>query len=218
VSALYVYAFLAGPLARAGRGLAGEAVRVVPCAGLHAAVGRLDAAPDATADALRAHDAVVRRLAARAGALLPARFGSLVEDEAALARVVAPLAVGLGEALALVAGREQMTLRVLGEASPGREPLDAPAGPGTRYLLRAAGRFALRELDPVRAALSGRVVAERVEPHARPPLLASVHHLIPRGEARGYEAAVRAAAPAVAPLALRVSGPWPPYAFAPHAP
>jgi hypothetical protein len=220
---LYVYALLSappgGPLPR---GLAGERLRVVRCAGLLAAVGRLARPPLIAPRTLRRHDRIVRRLAALTRAVLPVRFGTLVADEAALAERLAPRARELREALALVAGREQMTLRVLGGARRRARPphvTERGRRPGTRYLAsRLVARSRARqapEVAALRPALAALVRAERVERHDAPPLLVSLYHLVTRGQAPRYR---RAVAGGVAGLAVRVevSGPWPPYAFAPE--
>src|SRR5437588_580118 len=81
------------------------------------------------------------------------------------------------------AGREQMTLRVLGDApaaveTPRDHAGDETLGPGARYLTarRAEWRRAREapELTPLRPALAPVVRAERVTRHDAPPLLASV--------------------------------------------
>ena len=61
---------------------------------------------------------------------------------------------------------------------------------------------------------TGQVRGERRVRHERPPLLASVYHLVPRESLDAYQAAVTAAA-REAGLRVSSSGPWPPYAFAP---
>src|SRR5207249_9847016 len=83
------------------------------------------------------HDATVRRLPGRYDAVLPIRCCTLVGDRLARARALAPRAAGLREALALVAGHEQMTLRVYGEAvTTSDESATESAGAGPRYLER----------------------------------------------------------------------------------
>lgn len=192
--------------------------------GLIAIVGALDGAADRTPGEarLRAHDAVVRRAAERAAALLPARFGQVAADLDVLRERVAPRRDALARALELVRGRAQMTLRVFGAPQPAApEPPPHPTlGPGARYLAarrQAAARA--REVPEAAAlldALAGFVSAARVErPAASTGLLASVYHLVERGDAERYRERAEALAPSLAPRRVSVSGPWPPYAFAP---
>jgi hypothetical protein len=231
VSALYLYAVLGeAPAGALGTGLAGERLRLVAGGGVFAAAGDVEAPPSPTPEAVRAHDAVVRHLVALADAVLPARFGTVASDDAALSERLTRAGDGLREALRRVAGREQMILRVYDAATP-REASGAPAredagaaaagGPGTRYLAERvrAQRVSAQahELGPIRAALDRFVSAERVERHETPPLRASVYHLVPRGAAASYTAAVEEAASALAGVRVTVSGPWAPYAFAPDA-
>ena len=64
--------------------------------------------------------------------------------------------------------------------------------------------------DPIREVLTRWVRDERVE---RRDTVATVYHLIPRGSATAYRAALGRAAAASATRVI-VSGPWAPYAFA----
>ncbi len=216
---LYLYALVGRPVRRPlGRGLGGEALRLIEVARMLVVAGRIDNAPRVTPTALRRHDATVRRLAGRTDAVLPIRFGTVVGDRLALARALAPRAAGLREALALVAGHEQMTLRVYGEAvTTSDESATESAGAGQRYLERRLRARRAPEVDPVRRALRGLVSAERIERHERPPLLASVYHLVRRGDSKRYLAAVAAASARLAGVRVSPSGPWPAYAFAPDA-
>jgi hypothetical protein len=176
VSLLYLYALAPEPPATPlGAGLAGEPLRAVTCGPFQALVGELRERPAFGAEALAGHDAAVRRLAEALPALLPARFGEWAPDERALAERLGPQAGELGEALALVRGCVQMTLRVFGvpaapssdggagpsppaplshphspppgEGAPPPENSPAPEGPGTRYL--AARRRTLAEAQEV---------------------------------------------------------------------
>jgi Gas vesicle synthesis protein GvpL/GvpF len=223
MSDVYVYALLGeAPRPDVGAGLSDEPLRMLRSGDLLAAVGEMSARPAVTEAALRAHDAVIRRLASAVDAILPVRFGSLLA-ESSLADLLRVRARELIEALALVAGREQMTLRVLGETPAERdrasaEPERADLGPGARYL--AARRDEWRraheapELAPLRPMLDPLVRAEHVTRHDTPPLLASVYHLIDRGAADAYRAVI-GNAPSGA-VRLAATGPWPPYAFAPE--
>jgi hypothetical protein len=218
----YVYALLAEPpRGEAGAGLGAEPLRFLAVGDMLAVVGDLAARPPVSPTTLLAHDSVVRRLAAAVDAILPVRFGTLLDGEQALAEAIAARAPRLREALALVAGREQMTLRVFGSpaAAAGVEPAPDDLGPGARYLetrRRQARRdAAVPELAPLRARLEPLVHAEQAQRHETPPLLASVYHLIDRGRAPAYLDAVAGGADAMAPRHARATGPWPPYAFAP---
>jgi len=223
MSPVYVYAIADRSPRVAGAGLAGEALEVVEGARVAAVVGVIAAAPPVDESGLRAHDDAVRRVAAQLPAVLPARFGSLAADADELRRALDEGAEAYVEALDLVRGREQMTLRVLDPPDGAPVPPAAPvpetgtAGAGTAYLAaRAAASAAsgVPGLRPFLDAFAGHVAAETVERHATPPLRASVYHLIPRGTAPDYLAAVREASERHPEVRVVASGPWPPYAFA----
>jgi len=226
MSPLYVYALLRDPDGRPlGVGLGGESLWALNVGGVFAVVGAMEDLPSLEPVSLRGHDAVVRRLAAATDAILPARYGAFLADEEVLARALAPRAAELIDALALVRGREQMTLRVYGEPPPFQGPATGEGveglGPGARYLqsrMRAHGRErTVHEIAPLRPALGGLVRSERVERHGKaPPLLASVYHLVDRGASVAYVSAVQEAAPILGAVRVTTSGPWPPYAFAPE--
>ena len=221
---VYLYALI-GPADSPppGRGMTGEPLRAVACGEVVAVVGDVTEAPGIDAAALREHDRAVRRIAATAEAVLPARFGSVVADRAELARRIEPLGPALAAALARVAGTEQMTMRVyaLGATGPASASIATDLGPGARYLAERAQRPGHAALSAVRdailPALAPLVRAERIESHDVPPLVATVHHLIERGSAERYAATAQRAAADLTDAAVDVRGPWPPYAFAAEA-
>ena len=198
---LNVYALSDAPPEAEVRGALGEPVRVVPAGALFALAGEVEQPPELSADAVRAHDAAVRRLAVACPALLPVRFGSVADELDLSAREPELL-----EALELVRGREQMTLRVYGE------PEQADRGSGTAYLQSLRRSRSLPALDPLRAALGALVRAERTDPHGG-PLIASVYHLIDRGSAPEY---LRVLAGVALTVRVAPSGPWPAWSFAPE--
>lgn len=225
MSPLYVYALMdEEPSGLLGAGLAGEPLTVLRCGGVAAVAGEQETAPAPSPAALARHDEVVRRLAEIAPAVLPARFGQWVRGEAELRETLAPRAGEVAEALALVRGCVQMTLRVFGEALPEEPaPVDTSGGPGARYL--AARRQALErarslpEMAALREALKPLLRAERierVERHGAGRLLGTAYHLVPRDRAAEYLGTVEATGGEL-PGGWRVaaSGPWPPYAFGP---
>jgi hypothetical protein len=224
---LYVYALVAkAPSERLGSGMSGEALRVVSCGKLLAVVGDLSAPPPVTSTTLREHDRTIRRMSGITDAVLPLRFGSMVDGEIELARRLEPAEAALEAALVRVAGREQMTVRVYERPAHGEVITRSTAapeaaddlGPGARYLLE---RRRAHEHDPHRAALDAVLAApasfiraQRIESHGSPPLIASIHHLIDRGRGEAYAAALHAGTADLVQAAVTVSGPWPPYAFA----
>ena len=129
---LYLYALVDGePSGPLGEGLAGEPLRLLPRGGVAVVAGDLPERPRPDRETLERQDAVVRRLAERFGAILPARFGEAFADEAALAGRLDPREPEIALALALVRGCVQMTLRVFGEPEPvprsRRAPPEVPA-------------------------------------------------------------------------------------------
>lgn len=209
---IYVYAVTGSAAAPFEAG--GRRIEFIDVAGVHAAITTVAAMPRLTEEALRGQHDVVGELAARVDAVLPARFGSLVEA-AELERVIALRREAIAEALALVAGREQMTVRVFGEAeSPVRPPSPAPSG--TAYLQsRADADRALPDLvRPLVDAVRPLVKAERLVRGER-GVVATLYHLVPRGRSVEYQEALEPLRAGFPGPGFIVSGPWPPFAFAP---
>jgi hypothetical protein len=210
---LYLYAVLPrAPRGARVRGLAREPVRFVHGARLVAAVGEMARPPKAHLANLRAHDRVVRRLMGLTRAALPVRFGSLAPTAEALRASLRPRARVLRRALARVADREQMTLRV----RVGTAPVDPTEGPGTRHLRRLQARDprAAPEVRGLLDVLRPLVRAEEVEPAPDDHGGGRIHHLVDRGAAARYRAQVRRASRAQPALRVSCTGPWAPYSFA----
>lgn len=217
---LYVYALVDRRLPRVR--LHGRTITCVPVGDIFAMAQRTDRAPAISEDALREQHDIVLRLAGRANAILPARFGSLV-DEDELRRIVILRGVRLTAAFGLVRGREQMTVRLLGDSGGDERTAEraAPAaggGPGARYLeeRRAAAGYPLPDaVAHLTAAVRNMVGAEKAEP-GQGGVRAMLYHLIERGRSAAYRRALAGAATEVGPFTIRVTGPWPPFAFAPE--
>ncbi len=219
---LYLYALVDGePSGPLGEGIGGEPLHLLRPIGLAAIAGALPGRPQADREALERQDAVVRRLAERFGAILPARFGEVFADETSLAGRLAPREREVAAALALVRGCVQMTLRVFGEPAPILEPEPA-GGPGARYLAarrrQSERAHSLPEIDPLREALRPLLRAERIERHAGAgPLLGTVYHLVTRARTGDYLAVLAEEQEKIGGRRVAATGPWPPYAFAPEA-
>ncbi len=201
---LCVYAIVGRRFGRrvAMRGIraGGARLRAVNAAATSAMVAERAGPLLPTVRALRAHDAVVRRTARIAPAVLPVRFGTLVASDHSLVALLDEWSDELLTALTLVDGRCQMTLRLFARAGAVAPPRRA-AAPGTaesrsrevfpgRGYLEGRARAQARaqsapELEPLREALAPIVAAERITRHDQGPLLLTAYHLIPRGAATG---------------------------------
>jgi hypothetical protein len=211
----------ARPRAELGVGMNGRALRIMRAGGAFVIVEQTSArAPEPSATKLRAHDRIVKRLAAATPALLPFRFGSLAADEAALRALLEPVSPAIGKALELVSECVQYTLRVYGHPAPsaGSSAASGPrrgkVGPGTKWFDQRLRARRVPEIAPMTAATAALVRSARVERHDRPPLVASVYHLVARRDAGRYRAALRRAAGELSGVEVRTTGPFPPYAFA----
>ena len=215
VTSVMVHALISGRSPRVFTTSSGERLRVVRRGTLAAVVSDRSRVSPSPAN-LRRYDRVIRELAARFPAMLPARFGTSV-DENELMFILSSRRASLARALATVRGRVQMTIRVLPRghaedraiAQAGEER--ARVVTGRDYLTgKARAARAVAGFEPVRAAVARWVREERVEHRGG---VSSVYHLIPRSSSDAYRHAVQASA-ASAGLRLTVSGPWAPYAFA----
>ena len=210
---LGVYALVSPAPRRIGvSGVAGERLRVVTVGAVSAIVGDITRTAKPTEANLRKYDGVMRALARTSPALLPVRFGTQFRDLDELALVLQSRQSSLRRLLRHVRNRAQITIRI---AVPDSSPLRTSRAveSGSAYLReRAAEAAHAREIPgfgPVRGTVRRWVKDERVERQAN---VASVYHLIPAGSVDPYRAALDRAA-RKAGLRLRVSGPWPPYAF-----
>jgi hypothetical protein len=226
----------------------GARVRSVHAGATSAVVAECEGPRLPTERALRGHDTVVRRIARVAPAVLPVRFGTLVDSDRSLVELLDAWSEDLGRALALVDRRYQMTLRLFAladAAPPGQRPPgnnvnnvsnvsnvtnvgnvvgavelhEGDTRPGTTYLARRAREDAASqsapELEPLREAFAPIVAAERIARHDQGALILTAYHLIPRGAAATYRRLLRRHAAALLGRVV-LSGPWPPYAFAPE--
>ena len=212
---IYVYAVLPAnadvpPL----RGLDDAAVQSRLAGGLAVAVSEHVAEPPGTPEALLRHAEVVEALAESGAAVLPAGFGLLYSDEAALEAGVGGHAAELQAALERVRGCAEVGLRVLG---PERDAPEAPQRGGD-YL-----RARLRETTG-RERLAAEL-HDALARHARdstvntPPgerLLLSAAYLVPRDGVDDFRGEVVKLERSHPELALVCTGPWPPYSFAPR--
>lgn len=177
---------------------------------VYAICERRAAVPELSDDELRAQHQAVIEISRRSRATLPVRFGALI-DERELVEWTRDHEAELRRGLNEVRDRVQMTIRVLGRpAAASQRPVAITSG---RAYLEARRRALEPELPPavrdVLDKLRPLVARERVEA-GQGGLLATVYHLISKRNLPAYRRAVEGA-----PAETIVSGPWPPFAFAP---
>jgi hypothetical protein len=224
--AWYVFALVdAVPSARAGRGLGGP-LSIRKIAGAFAVVERRADVPPTEFGALKKHQEIVGRLAARVPAILPVRFGTLLEQED-LEEVVREKEDEIAEAFDVVRDRVQFTWRIRGKAvrgargsSPGADAaIDARAnGPlsGAEYLRRAARASGPAPPAAYRAlgVALGPLTSRQRYQAATAVTSEALYHLVEKTLVTRYLAAATALKSSDPPLVM--SGPWPPFAFAPE--
>jgi hypothetical protein len=210
---LYVYAIVE-PGVRLPR-VAGHRIERVELGGVAAAAERRTKAPPLSEKALRDQYRVVASVHQRVNAIVPVRFGALVERDE-LERIASLRGRMLVAALRNVKGKSQMTVRLLGSA-PARPPA-MPAASGTDYLLSRAesNRPAVPPLaDAIRRSVAAIVSAESIDP-GRESIEVTINHLVPNGRLARYRSRVEAVAfESSSPASVMISGPMPPFAFAP---
>jgi hypothetical protein len=210
---VYVYALSSPGLPRR-LSVLGRRLNCLSAGGVDAVVER-SRTPGRSLDDIQLQHRVVTQLAARAAALLPARFGSVL-TERALRSLVAERQDEIHAALQQVRNCVQMTLRVFGPPDPdgAAHPL---SGSGTAYLAqrRARAHHQPPEVEVIRRELGTIAKAERTEMGERGVRLV-VFHLVARGRVAQYRRRASVLQTALAPYAVTVTGPWPAFAFAPE--
>lgn len=170
-------------------------------------------------EALWTHEHVVERLMAQR-AVLPMRFGSQLDDEAALRGALAARHDELLTALDGVRDRVELAVRVVapGPADVALAPVaEVVAGqdPGHRYVrakLELRNRAEAAGLA-LHARLAALAVAERRRPGPDPRELLRASYLVDRSVVAEFRALARRLQRERPDAALLCTGPWPPYSF-----
>ncbi len=222
---LYLYAIINRPVTPLPplRGLAEQAVQCGEWRDIAAVYSQYHgAAPRTEVAHLWCHEAVVEALLDR-HSVLPVRFGALLADEAELTALLRERHDSFVAGLARVAGRVEVSVRVLWPAPPVvSAPRPAADENGRAYLARrmaeeqareARLREAHKRADALHAALDHLAVAHvrQVLPHER--VLLSAAYLIPREALDPFRATVAALGKANQDIRLLCTGPWPAYHF-----
>jgi hypothetical protein len=210
-------------------GLRGQPLEQIAGGELGLWATRWDAEPTLSRDDAFAHHDLVAVLC-DAGACLPVRFGTWLNDEAAARRSLEADQDRFTAAVDRLDDRREVAITLLwqdggsagsGETGPGGT--DAGAGPGRDFLERRRAIHGLTDDRRERAeALAARLVEElavdqadvRHESCPSAEVALSMSLLAQKDEADALKARATAAAAALAGVRGVVSGPWPPYSFA----
>ncbi|MGI8622100.1 MAG: GvpL/GvpF family gas vesicle protein [Solirubrobacteraceae bacterium] len=201
---IYVYAIThaPAPAVEALQGASGAAVSTLASRDLAAVFSPLAEEPEATPDALWAHERVVEQVMA-AQPVLPVQFGMTLAGEGALTDLLDERRTVFEELLATVDGCVELSVRV--RWIP---PQTVAAGSGRQYLEdRLQER---RRADQVHRPLAG--LSRSSTSRSEPGLLAAAY-LVPSegvGPFTGRLEEIRDEHPT---LDFSCTGPWPPYSF-----
>ncbi|RRR74854.1 MAG: GvpL/GvpF family gas vesicle protein [Candidatus Viridilinea halotolerans] len=176
-----------------------------------------------SAEQVWAHEAVVETLMAH-GAVLPVRFGTILEREAVVEALLRERAAVFRADLTRLAGCVELGLRALLldlPAPPAPEPQANPSS-GREYMLRrfaAAQTLQARRVQAItaanalHAALTDYAVASVQREPTGERMLLSAAYLVRHAEIARFREAVVALDAANDHLRLLCTGPWPPYHF-----
>ena len=225
--AWYVFALVDEmPTGKAGTGLTGP-LGIRHVGPILAVVERRADVPPAEFGTLQRHQEVVSRLAERVPAILPVRFGTLLDTDS-LEEVLAEREGDIADAFDLVRGRVQFTWRRTQVRSTKTEvrstktevrstkrttATELSGGEYLRQAARAAKPAPPAAWRPIRSELAPLVVSERYQP-ASAATPESLYHLVARTDTERYR--LLATKLALASRTLRISGPFPPFAFVPE--
>jgi Gas vesicle synthesis protein GvpL/GvpF len=208
VSAVYLYAITdSGRAAQVPEGL-----HFLPVDGIGGVYG---SAPEgelrATEANLWEHEAVVEALM-HDGAVLPARFGTVLESIDRLRDELVGRQEEFARALDRVRGRVELGVRAVW---PERAAVGAPADSGRVYLARKLGeqRAAADATSSVHEPLARLAVASALRVEHSPCLTVIASYLVDRGEVASFRSEADRLARTLDGVTLACTGPWPPYSF-----
>jgi Gas vesicle synthesis protein GvpL/GvpF len=207
VSALYLYAITDGSRERVPDG-----IRFVVVDGISGVYG---SAPEgemrATEGDLWAHEAVVEALM-EDGAVLPARFGTVVESVERLRDELVSRQQEFVSALNRVRGRVELGVRAVW---PEGTTDGTPAASGRDYLERKLReqRAAAEATSSVHEPLARLAVESTVRVQQSPCLTVIGSYLVDRGTVAGFRREAEQLARTLDGVELACTGPWPPYSF-----
>jgi hypothetical protein len=221
MSGVYLYCIVpAGTLAGDRTGIDGAAVEVAEESGLAAWYSVHDERPAPGARRIREHAAVAAAPLDLGVTPVPFRFGQWLRDATELRARLRSGAEHWRELLQTFAGACELAVRAAWEEPASAREMQEPPESGRAYLEAVARRRA-RAADlrrrgeaiaaKLRQAVAGIPLRERVDTGAGAAV--EIAHLVRRGDSEEYRARIARTGETLPGVALRVSGPWPPYSF-----
>ncbi len=189
--------------------------------GLAAAVSAVEEmSSPPSVSSLLAYERVVEAIHARQ-AVIPLRYGCVMENEAAVVRLLEDHRQEYGALLARLLGMTEMGIRILWPARAGVLP-NFPSSPGAAYLASLRNRYNSAEaLAPEEAQLADRIMGllsgcsteqRREVSSSSQGRLVSLYFLTPKTYVEQFQQKARQICPPGG-AKLLLSGPWPPYNF-----
>ena len=208
MSAVYLYAITDNCEARVPDGL--DLLPVDGIAGVYGSAPE-EGEMEATEAGLWAHEAVVEALM-EDGAVLPARFGTVLESVDRLRDELVGRQQEFARGLDRVRGRVELGVRAVW---PDRSAATAPADSGRVYLERkvAEQRAAEEAVASVHEPLTRLAVDATVRVERTPCLMVIGAYLVGRGDVARFRGEAERLARTLDGVSLACTGPWPPYSF-----
>jgi hypothetical protein len=192
-----------------GRGLQRQPLRGVRAGPLVAIVSDHDDAPRPAVETLWDYEQTVERIA-QLHPMVPARFGGVLDDDAAVVEMLDSKHEGLLVALDKTCGAVELAVRASWQPPP--EP---DVHTGTSYMhARLELRRKAREVVDALTPLGELARAWSHKLPARPGEPARLAYLVDRERVRDFAAAVEQLDNRLSGIELVCTGPWPPYSFA----
>ena len=221
------------------RGIAGEPVEILPHVQLGLVVSEVvvamlagleddSADPSALGALARCHDEVVRTAWAAAGAVLPFRLGTVLIDRDAARRYLEDRAEKLYPAMQEVAACHEWGVTVHEHATERRVPgapitSRDPGRPGAAYLARrrqerADAEARRQSMSHVAGELRARAIDVAAGRYRKPAVVLDESYLVQRDAEPAFLETVDRCGDLLLEhgLHLQLTGPWPPYSFAPR--
>jgi hypothetical protein len=229
VTGLHLYCLLPSDMPPADGicGIAGVAVEVVCCDALACWITRHDSRPTATADSVRAHNAVVMAAMSPPVTPVPLRFGQWLADADAVCGSIGKTAPRWLDLLHRFAGHEEYGVRIArtGHADAPQTARDVHPGhehSGKEYMALLARRHAAtaawkaaaaRIADDLLASTGAAVSDSRIELPGGADEMVSLALLVPGARAADYHELLSRFRSQRQELRFLCTGPWPPYSF-----